>query len=162
MVAKSADRCRDAGLSLSQTSPRFVGRVGPDGRAQGRIVGTGQLDFVGDLRGRLVTFDAKSSRHTTRLDLRLIRRHQAVILKRAHQRGAVAFLLVELGAGTPAPVYFALPWPALAPWWGAADYGGAQSMPRAAIEAEGLPIQRTGKTLLLLPVVEALAARVAG
>lgn len=156
LVKASADRQRNEGLSLTQTAPRFIGKPGADGIATGRVVGTGQLDFVGDWRGRAVSIECKSTRHATRLDLRLIRRHQAVILRRAHERGAVAFLLVELGAGSPSPVYLAVPWPTLAPWWNAASYGGAQSIPRAALDAGSVTVPRRGNYLDLVATIRAV------
>lgn len=119
LIRRSAKRQEGLGLHLTQTGARFIpGRaLGPRGETSGRVVGAGGLDFAGDLQGRAVTFDAKSTENRARFDLRLIKPHQAVIVKNAHARGAVAFFLVELGARSPAPAYYALAWPVLRPWW---------------------------------------------
>lgn len=153
LVRKSADAQRPQGLNLAHTSPRFVGRVGPNGEAQGRVVSKGTLDFLGDYRGRLVTFDAKSTK-TKSFPLRLIKRHQATIVRNAHQRGAIAFFLVEF---TDTGAYYAMPWPVLAPWWGEFDMmGDPASIPRQVIESECLAIAKERGRLDLVGVIERL------
>ena len=160
LVRCSADRLEDQGFHLIQTSPRFVGSVGPKGEAFGRIVGQGALDFIGDFRGLFVTFDAKSTESKTAFKLDLIKRHQAVIVRKSFERGAIAFFLVEFSKLEPAR-YFALTWPVLKPWWGRMDYGGPQSIPFAFLEAECLEIHRERKTLDLVGTVEALMQKAA-
>ena len=123
LVRKSADKQAPQGLHLIQTSPRFVGSVGPRGEAIGRIVGQGALDFIGDFRGLFVTFDAKSTQSRSSFALDLIKQHQAVIVKNTHDRGGIAFFLVEFSTLAPAR-YFALSWPTLKPWWDRMEYGG--------------------------------------
>lgn len=165
IVRRSADKAKDAGLWLVQTGPRFAGKVtGPAGEAQGRLVAAGALDFIGDLHGRAVTFDAKSCAIKTAFPLKDIRPHQAVIVKRAHRRGAVSFFLVEFSALAGGPRYFALTWPVLEPYWrpfyhsGSAD--GSSSIPLRVFEAECLEVGCKGKTLDLAGAIEALAAEV--
>lgn len=121
LIARSAARQREQGLWLLQTSPRFIpaGVIGPRGETSGRVIGAGGLDFHGDWNGRAVMLDAKSTESRTRFDLRLIKPHQAVLVKNAHARGALAGFLVELGARSPAAEYYLLTWPLLAPWWAA-------------------------------------------
>lgn len=154
LIRRSAKRQEGQGLHLTQVGARFIpGRaLGPRGETTGRVIGVGGLDFAGDLLGRAVTFDAKSTESRTRFDLRLIKPHQAVIVKHAHARGAVAFFLVELGARSPAPTYYALAWPLLRPWWdrfAMADAGYlAQDKAPASIPAEVLA--REGVTVPVL------------
>lgn len=158
LVRKSADAQRPQGLNLAHTSPRFVGRIGPKGEAQGRVVGKGTLDFIGDYRGRMVTLDAKSTK-TKGFPLRLMKRHQTVIVKNAHQRGAVAFFLVEF---SDTPDYYALTWPVLAPWWARFDLlGDPASIPRDVFERECPTIPKTGATLDLVGVIERLTLEAA-
>lgn len=116
LVAHSAKGLDAWGLCLRQTSPRFVGRVLPGGQAVGRLMGHGGLDFAGDWWGRAVTFDAKSSKLKTRLPFDNLKEHQVEIVRGAHERGGIAFFLVELAA-LERPRYLALTWSVLRPWW---------------------------------------------
>lgn len=156
LARKSVERQADQGLHLIQTGPRFVGRVGSKGEASGRLVALGALDFIGDYRGRFVTFDAKSCANATSFPLADLRRHQVVIVKRTVARGGLAFFLLEFTAGSPS--YWALTWDVLRPYWNEADAGGRQSIPRAAIEGQCLRIQRTRSGLDLVGVIEQLQA----
>lgn len=110
------------GLALEQNSPRFAGKVGPRGQAWGRLVSKGGLDFSGWYWGRAVTFDCKSTGGKSfPLNERNVKPHQARRLKEAHEMGAIAFFLVEFTDATGEPLYFALTWPVLAPYWEAFD-----------------------------------------
>lgn len=156
LVRHSADRQAKLGINLKQTSPRFVGGIGPDGQAQGRVVGKGTLDFVGDLLGRSVQFDAKSTKARSSFKLSLIKRHQATIVRNAHERGAIAFFLIEFSTLEGGPRYYALTWPVLQPFWDKADFGGVQSIPREIIQRGCVEIPRKGKTLDLVGAIRRL------
>lgn len=156
LVRKSAKALEREGLRLAQTSPRSVvmKRHG-SGLAEVRQMPTGDLDFVGDLRGRLVSFDAKSTQQKTRFPLSNIKRHQQVIVRKAHERGALAFFLVEFSTLAGGPRYFALTWPVLRRFWPA---GGdpEPSIPLAVFEAECLEVKRAGAVLDLVGAVRQL------
>lgn len=116
-MAASVKNLEPWGLSIRQTSPRFVGKVLAGGQAIGRLVGHGGLDFVGDYRGRHVAFDAKSCRLKTSFPLKNLKDHQVEQVAEAHGRGALSFFLVEFLDLPGGPRYFALTWPLLEPYW---------------------------------------------
>lgn len=160
LIRKSLRRQEDMGLWLLQTGPRFIGGVvGPAGQATGRVVGRGGLDFHGDYQGRAVAFDAKSCASSTSFPLSNIEHHQAVIVRKAHERGAVAFFLLELSA---LGEYYALTWDVVGPYWRAkraADYTGEEaraSIPVAQIRAECHQLKRERWGLDLVGCIEAL------
>lgn len=157
LVRHSAARQRLQELWLVQTGPRFVGRVvGPHREAIGRLVSLGELDFIGDLRGRLVTFDCKSTAIRTSLKLELLKPHQVAIVEQAHKRGGIAFFLVEFRE-PPEPRYYALQWSVLEPYWlSYVDGKGRASIPRGVIARECVEIRRTRRTLDLVGCIEAL------
>jgi penicillin-binding protein-related factor A (putative recombinase) len=166
LIARSAKRQEDQGLHLQRAGVRFIpgGAIGPRGLTAGRVCSAGGPDFQGDYQARAVLIEAKASASASRFELKNIREHQAVILKRAHARGCLAFFLVELAAGTPAPRYFALTWPVLAPWWEAyahdrAGYGpkAPSSIPVAVLEREALQVRRDRHGLQLVEALQALA-----
>ena len=117
LVAASVKHLEPWGLSIRQTSPRFVGKVLAGGQAIGRLVGHGHLDFVGDYKGRHVAFDAKSCRLKTSFPLKNLKPHQVEQVAEAHSRGALSFFLVEFLDLPGGPRYFALTWPVLEPYW---------------------------------------------
>jgi penicillin-binding protein-related factor A (putative recombinase) len=170
LVRKRADAYKAEGLDLEQGSPRFAGTVDGQGRARGRLVAKGGLDFSGDFWGRRVTFDAKSTKGKSfPIDpKRTVKPHQARRLREAHERGAIAFLLVEFSELPDGPRYFALTWPVLAPYWEQADQarylGGkaAPSIPLATFEASCARVVRTGAALDLVAVVTYLAEQYPG
>lgn len=163
LIRASADKQKDAGLWLLQTGPRFVGKVSGDGMASGRVIGRGGLDFIGYHGPRFVTFDAKSCANKTSFPLANIEHHQAVIVKKAHESGAIAFFLVEFSK-LDQPAYYAMTWPALKPFWDAkrkADYCGGTapaSIPLRVFEAECLKVARTRAGLDLVTCIETLTA----
>lgn len=151
------------GLSISQTAAPFRGKVGPRGKAKGRIVAKGELDFTGHVRGRYVAFDAKSTMVKTRFDLALLKRHQVRRVKNAHLDGAIAFFLIEFSTLEGGPRYYALTWPVLEPAWEAklsAEYVGPdapQSIPLATIARECLEVKRVHTRLDLADAIATLA-----
>jgi recombination protein U len=152
MIRRSINRQH---LAIKQTSPRFVGKVGGDGSARGRLVGQGELDFVGHYSGRYVTFDAKATL-LKRLPLNSLRRHQVTIVRNRTTEGAVAFFLVEIRDDNGDPQYLCLTWPVLEPYWNAADMGGAQSIPLSDLQAKCLEVKRKGPCIDLAAAIEAL------
>lgn len=163
LIRKSVAKQADAGLWLLQTGPRFVGKVQADGQAAGRLIGRGGLDFIGYYGARFVTFDAKSCANKTSFPLANIEHHQAVIVRKAHEAGALAFFLLEFSK--LGPCYYALTWPTLRPFWEAkrkADYCGGDapaSIPVKLLEAECLPIRRGRGGLDLVAALEAIIGR---
>lgn len=162
LVRKSLKRQEAAGLWLLQTGPRFIGGVvGPGGEARGRVVARGGLDFHGDYKGLSLAFDAKSCANKTAFPLAQVEHHQAFIVRRAQERGAIAFFLLEL---TALGEYYALTWDVLGPYWKAkraAEYGGGEaraSIPFAEIQARCLRVERGRGGLDLVGCIEALAA----
>lgn len=160
LIRQSAKKQAPEGLHLIQTSPRFIGAItGPCGEARGRVVSLGALDFIGDYKGAFVTFDAKSTESKTSFRLSLIKQHQAVIVKKAHERGAIGFFLVEFSKLEPAR-YYALTWPFLREYWNRQDFGGPQSIPLKAIQEQCHEIVRDRKTLHLVKIIETLTRNV--
>jgi recombination protein U len=146
------------GLAIDQTSPRSVatGKRDSSGRMITVTIECGQLDFVGNVRGRYVTFDAKSCKVQSSFPLRDIRKHQAVICRNRHLEGACAFFLIELTQPAPS-VCYAMPWPVLEPFWREyMAFGQPASIPRAAIERYCLPVPRVGKHLDLVGILDRL------
>lgn len=160
MIRYSVQKVKSEGLNLIQTGPRFVGSIGDGGQAIGRIVSLGALDFIGDYRGSFVTFDAKSTESKTSFKLDLIKMHQAVIVKRAYERGALGFFLVEFSKLEPCR-YYALTWPVLKPYWDRQDFGGPMSIPLKVIQEQCLEIVRDRKTLHLVEAIEVLIRKAA-
>lgn len=162
LVKNSAKALEPEGLRLKQTGARFVGKVAARGKARGRIVASGDLDFVGDFWGRGVSFDAKSTSVNTSFALRLLKKHQVVIVKHAHARGALAFFLVEFSELDGGPRYFALTYPVLKSWWDRFEHDGTPaSIPFAAIEAHCHEVKRAGNVLALVGVVRDLLGEAA-
>lgn len=157
LVRKSAALLEREGLRLKQTGAIFKGKVGPGGQARGRIIAKGDLDFVGDYRGRAVSFDAKSTKRATSFQLALLKKHQVTICKNAHQRGAIAFFLIEFSALPTGSRYFALTWDVLADYWQAHTFGnGEASIPLAVIASRCVEVRRSGAVLDLVGAIEAL------
>lgn len=166
LIRSSASKQSEAGLWLLQTGPRFIGTVGAKGAATGRVTGRGGLDFIGFYGPRFVTFDAKSCASKTAFPLANIEHHQAAIVRKAHEAGALAFFLVELAQAGPA--YYAMTWPTLKPFWEAkrrADYIGGTapaSIPVKLIAAECLAIKRDRRGLDLAGALDELTGRATG
>lgn len=153
LVRSSARLFAKQGLSLRQQGPRFSGKVGQRGKAVGRIIGPGGLDFEGDYHGRRVIFDAKSCAGTS-FPLSLLKDHQVKQVRLATARGVLAFFLVEMTQ--PTATYWALTWRELEPWWRGATLpglDGRQSIPRDAIE-RCIPVRRNGQVLDLASAIE--------
>lgn len=157
LVRKSAKAQLSQGLRLAQTSPRSVVlKRHAAGQAHVQQMPTGELDFVGDYKGRAVSFDAKSTATKTTFPLRNIKRHQATIVRHAHERGALAFFLVEFTACAGAPRYYALTWDVLAPFWSSFSLYQATSIPLAVFEKRCVEVVRKGATLDLVGAVQQL------
>lgn len=118
LVWASVAHLAPLGLALHQTTPPFKPlKFLPNGQVQGYFISHGQLDFYGDYHGRFVTFDAKSCQLRTRFPLDSLHEHQVEIVRKAHERRAIAFFLVEMVAVADGPRYFALTWDVLGPFW---------------------------------------------
>jgi penicillin-binding protein-related factor A (putative recombinase) len=158
IVRDSVESCM--GLSIDQVSPRFVGQVFPDGRVSGRFAGKGLLDFVGDLHGQSVYFDAKSC-DGTNIPLSRLEPHQIARVERGHERGAITFFLVAFQE--PKPRYFALTWPMLAPFLDEdRKPAGRKSIPLSFftdVASVAIEIHPIGKTLDLLTVIRMVSLR---
>ena len=86
----------------------------------------GTVDFIGVSHGRMIAFDAKSTRERTRFPLDNIEDHQMAFLKSWKDQGAIAFFLVEFVKHQE--VYF-LPYREAEKWWEEAKQGGRKSIP---------------------------------
>ena len=163
LVRRSATLFAAEGLRLKQTGATFRGKIGPRGQAKGRIVSKGDLDFVGDYRGRSVSFDAKSTTNATSFPLKNLKRHQVTICKNAHARGAMAFFLVEFSL-LEVPAYFALTWPELKSFWQRYDAIApgttyTASIPLPFFLGHCVRIERQGNVLDLPAAIIALQVR---
>lgn len=88
----------------------------------------GTVDYIGTYKGRSIIFDAKSTKQSTRFDLKNVHNHQVDYMVRAHNAGAVCFLLVEF---TQHRTIFLLPLQTLMYYWDRRKPGvkGTQSIP---------------------------------
>lgn len=148
LVKASAKTQRAAGLDLKKTAPNV--------NAFGYVQGGGQLDFEGDLRGRAVKFDAKSCAGTS-FPVANIQEHQRERVRKAHERGAIAFFLVEMRDTPGGPRYFALSWPAMQPYL--APDAPRKSVTLAGFEARCVEVRRVGAELDLVEAIQAVAGR---
>lgn len=151
LEALAKQSAKAQGLPLKQTSARSVVVGRKDGRPISAVVSAGELDFTGHLDGRYFTFDAKST-HRMHFGLPLIKSHQATICRNRHTEGAIAFFLVELSRFPGGPRYFAVPWPALAPY----RQGSAWTKPSLSLkelEAGAIEVRRRGKHLDLAAAI---------
>lgn len=152
------------GLYIEETSPRsIVLKAYGMGKFVVRFGGKGTLDFVGDFRGRALYFDAKSTKVKTRFNLENIEGHQAKIIRKAHGRGCLAFLLVEFSTLEGGPRYFAMTWDVLGPAWEAyqdvKQLDAPSSIPFKTIAANCLEVKRVKGSLLLVSAIAELASR---
>ena len=169
LVRHTVKLFKDQGLWLLQTSPRFIqhGRTGPNGSlAEGRVMGRGGLDFIGDWRGTALTFDCKSTKIDTRFPLDMVEPHQAVLVKKAHERGCLAFLLIEVSAQSNWARYFAVDWPVLGPAWkgyraneGLTERRYPASLALEVLERDCVEVKRIKQHLRLIEAIEALRER---
>lgn len=153
LIRDNLERWATQGLGLTETCPRFVGQIGAGGKAIGRIVAKGDVDYVGDFHGQGVKFDAKSTTSLTAFDLSLIKNHQALLLQGAHGRGCLAFVLAEFSHAKPKPLYFMIPWVMLATYYDAlatGAKGARKSIPYTHIDSEAPRVHRQA-SLLQLP-----------
>lgn len=150
LVKASAKAQRALGLDLKKTAPHV--------NAFGHVQGGGQLDFEGDLRGRAVKFDAKSCAGTC-FPVANIQEHQRERVRKAHERGAIAFFLVEMREAPGGPRYFALTWPAMQPYL--EPDAPRKSVTLAGFAARCVEVRRVGGELDLVAAVEAVVGGVA-
>lgn len=142
LVKKSA-KAQD--LALKQTSARTVVTGRKNGRAVGRVVSSGELDFTGHIQGQYFTFDAKSTKRVP-FKLSLIKPHQATICRNRHAEGALAFFLIELSALPGGARVLLVPWPVFAPYWQGSAWT-APSVSLAEMEKGAIEVRRRGKLL---------------
>ena len=146
------------GLMLRKSAPLWVGKVGAKGvLVNARITGKGFVDYYGDLRGRAVYLEAKSSKVPTSFGLALIEAHQGLILREGHYRGCLTGVLIRL-AGS----FWLMPWMVLEPYWDAYwdDEKAPASIKRSAIEATCIPVYLSGKHLDLVGALMLLSQTV--
>ncbi|CAM4018597.1 Holliday junction resolvase RecU [Geobacillus stearothermophilus] len=86
----------------------------------------GMVDFIGIAHGRMIAFDAKSTRERTRFPLDNIEDHQMAFLKSWRDQGAITFFLVEFV--NQHEVYL-LRFSDAEKWWGQSKQGGRKSIP---------------------------------
>lgn len=136
-----------AGLRLERRIPQQV-----SGTAY-RLKGA--LDFEGDFQGLAVVLDAKSCGSAV-FPLASLAPHQALRLDKAWQRGAAAFVLLDM---REPGLVFAVPWPLLRRYMGAA--AERRSIPLAVLEAEAIAVGRVLGRAVRLDLVAACAAVIA-
>lgn len=86
----------------------------------------GFVDYFGISHGRALAFEAKTTNNRTSFALSNIKEHQVQVLKRWHEQGAAAFVLVEFQKHRE--VYI-LRYKQLEEWWEAMEDGGRKSIP---------------------------------
>ncbi|MGG3737215.1 Holliday junction resolvase RecU [Aeribacillus pallidus] len=86
----------------------------------------GMVDFIGVSHGRMIAFDAKSTRERTRFPLDNIHDHQMRFLRSWLDQGAITFFLVEFAKHQEV---FMVPFREIEKWWKAAENGGRKSIP---------------------------------
>lgn len=84
------------------------------------------VDFIGVSHGRMIAFDAKSTREHTRFPLENIEEHQMAFLKSWRDQGAITFFLVEFAKKHE--VYL-LRFSDAEKWWEQSKQGGRKSIP---------------------------------
>lgn len=84
------------------------------------------VDFIGAAQGRPIAFEAKSTRERTRFPLDMIQPHQIDYLRRFHETGGVAFLIVSFEKLDE--IYY-VPILSLEKYIEAAEDGGRKSIP---------------------------------
>jgi len=155
LIASSIKALGPQGLRLKKNDPHFVGAHGRNGQAVGHITGAGGLDYEGRWGPLWVGVELKSTGHATRIDLGLFRDHQIGRIAKAHDDGAIAFALVELRGDSP--LYVALDWPTLAPWWhGEHD---RRSIPVTMIHRDH-HVPRAGRIVDLLAPIRRIAGEI--
>ena len=86
----------------------------------------GFVDYFGVSNGRAIAFEAKTTNIRTSFPLGNIEPHQVEVLKRWHDHGAAAFLLIDFQKHDE--VYL-LWYKQLEEWWESAKNGGRKSIP---------------------------------
>lgn len=86
------------------------------------------VDFQGVAHGRAIAFDAKSTRETTRFDLKNVEEHQVQYLMNFREQGGIAFLLVEFAK---LDEVYLVPIEEFVPYWEEAKGEGRKSVPYA-------------------------------
>lgn len=119
----------------------------PTKNINGRIVydKKSTVDFYGVSHGRAIAFDAKSTRISTRFDLKNVHDHQVEYLKKFQDQGGVAFLLIHFEKRQE--TYF-VPLKFFLKYWDAAKKGGPKSIPYEDFLV-GCPLVRTSRGIAL-------------
>lgn len=110
------------------------------------------VDFLGIADGRGLAFDAKTTRERTRFPLANVEEHQVQFLRKYHDQGGIAFLIVEFAVLREV---YAVPFKEFEKWWIAASRGGRQSIPISEFRL-GFDRVRSARGIALdfLPVVQ--------
>lgn len=97
----------------------------------------------------------------TSFPLKNLKAHQVTLVRNAHERGALAGLLVEFKKPAPASHYF-LTWPVLSRFWSSFHYGanGRASIPRSVFDTACVVVPKKGAALDLVAAIECLAGGV--
>lgn len=119
----------------------------PTKNINGRIVydKKSTVDFYGVSHGRAIAFDAKSTRISTRFDLKNVHDHQVEYLKKFQDQGGVAFFLFHFEKRQE--TYF-VPLKFFLKYWDAAKKGGPKSIPYEDFLV-GCPLVRTSRGIAL-------------
>jgi recombination protein U len=100
----------------------------PAKNIKGRIIyeKKSTVDFIGIAHGRGLAFDAKSTKQTTRFDLKNIHEHQMDYLIQYQDQGGLAFVLIHFEKKRET---FYVPVDFIKPYWEAWGSGGRASIP---------------------------------
>lgn len=101
------------------------------------------VDFVGIGYNRPVAFDVKSTRNRTRFDLDMVKGHQYEYLRRFHQQGGVAFVLLHMVKHNE---WFLIPFTELESYTETARNGGRQSIPYRDLKWKMPMLKEGGRT----------------
>lgn len=104
------------------------------------------VDYVGVYAGRSIVFDAKETSLATSFPLKNISDHQYDLLQSWHQKGAVAFLIVQFTKKFEE--FYILQFYDLEEWWEKAQEGGRKSIPHQFFVDHCRPIKSGGGYVL--------------
>lgn len=99
------------------------------GKITGYVTQGEWVDYVGIYNGRTIVFDAKETR-LKNFPFDSLQDHQYELLKSWHEKGAVAFLVVDF-TKLHEEIYL-LPFKILQEYWEACQAGGRKSIPHSA------------------------------
>lgn len=145
----------NAGMALINKRPTPVKILGQNNRGMihGYLEKPSTVDFDGVYKGRSIIFEAKSTKELTRFPLGNIHEHQVEYMRKCHECGAIAFLLVEFAAHQ---TVYLLPYILLAQYWQKAKSGkrGTKSIPLQEMDVYAYQVDKSSVPVDYLSVVD--------